>query len=145
MPHYWSRPLHWVRRGGADGDELLLVVEELDDEELLHPAVARTTVERDRRDEAGSTEDPNHPPHCLSSAGGLIIQPAPTLLAISYFAAIRPAGGRDPRAGGPPASRSTSHSVRYRPRGAGRRYLYPGLLRTSAIITAFGLPGFPPR
>jgi len=30
--------------GGADGDELLLVVEELDGEELLQPAVARTTV-----------------------------------------------------------------------------------------------------
>jgi hypothetical protein len=30
--------------GGADGDELLLFVAELDDEELLHPAVARTTV-----------------------------------------------------------------------------------------------------
>jgi hypothetical protein len=30
--------------GGADGDELLFVVEESDDEELLHPAVARTTV-----------------------------------------------------------------------------------------------------
>ena len=29
---------------GADGDELVFVVEELDDEELLHPAVARTTV-----------------------------------------------------------------------------------------------------
>jgi len=29
---------------GADGDELLLVVEELDGEELLHPAVAKTTV-----------------------------------------------------------------------------------------------------
>lgn len=28
----------------ADGNELLLVVGELDDEELLHPAVARTTV-----------------------------------------------------------------------------------------------------
>jgi hypothetical protein len=29
---------------GADGDELLLVAEELDGEELLHPAVAKTTV-----------------------------------------------------------------------------------------------------
>ena len=29
---------------GADGDELVLVVEELDGEELLHPAVAKATV-----------------------------------------------------------------------------------------------------
>ena len=80
MSRYCRRELQSGEEEDADGSELLLV-EELDEAELLHPAVARMTVRRSPQ-RRGLYRGTKPPPHCPSSAGGPVIQPAPTLLQI---------------------------------------------------------------